>query len=148
MSEINELYQKVILDHHRNPRNFGIPRDSNLQAEGYNPVCGDQIIVYIRLEGNVICEIGFQGTGCAISKASASMMTEFTKGKSISEIKGMRENLMKALSDSVDGETGLPADLNALSGVRHFPVRVKCAMLPWQTLTAALENKPETTSTE
>lgn len=148
MSEINELYQKVILDHFKNPQNFQIPVHSDRKAEGYNPVCGDQIIVYVRMEQDTIREIGFQGSGCAISKASASMMTEYAKGKSMAEIKGMHEKLMKILSGLMDGETDLPADLNALSGVRQFPVRVKCAILPWQTLTAALENKPETATTE
>ncbi len=147
MSELNQLYQRVILDHNKNPRNFYKPDGSNRKAEGYNPVCGDQITIHARLEEGMVREIGFQGSGCAISRASASLMTEAVEGKSRSETQTIFERLQRMLSGT-GFESDEPGGLNALSGVRRFPVRIKCALLPWQTLIAALDEKVESVSTE
>ncbi|MGH7408252.1 MAG: Fe-S cluster assembly sulfur transfer protein SufU [Candidatus Methylomirabilales bacterium] len=150
MSDLRELYQQLILDHNKQPRNFHKLEGANRAAEGYNPLCGDQITVYVQLENGVIGNISFQGSGCAISKASASMMTASVKGKTQAEA----EVLFHTFHKMVTGELGTtfdPRDLGKLavfSGVREFPVRVKCASLPWHTLHAALEGKQETISTE
>ncbi len=150
MSDLRELYQQVILDHNKSPRNFQKLEGANRTAEGYNPLCGDQIIVYLQLADDVIGNIGFQGSGCAISKASASLMTASVKGKSKAEV----EALFHAFHKMVTGELDSPFDpgelgkLAVFSGVREFPIRVKCATLPWHTLHAALEGKEERVSTE
>jgi nitrogen fixation NifU-like protein len=150
MSDLRELYQQLILDHSKKPRNFRTLEGANRTAEGHNPLCGDQITLYLRVEDDVIRAIGFQGSGCAISKASASMMTDSVKGKTRAEA----QRLFERFHDLVTGETGEggdPADLGKLavfSGVKEFPVRVKCAILSWHTLRAALEGKEETVSTE
>lgn len=150
MSDLRELYQEVILDHSKRPRNFQKLEDANRTAEGYNPLCGDQITVYLRLENDVIRDISFQGSGCAISKASASMMTASLKGKTKAEAKVLFEKFHHMVTGR--GDTTLdPVELGklaAFSGVCEFPVRVKCATLPWHTLHAALEGKGETVSTE
>lgn len=146
MSELKNLYQQVILDHNKNPRNFRKPEKTNRKAEGYNPVCGDQLVIYVEFENDAIKDIGFQGSGCAISKASASLMTESVKGKTQDEA----ELIYKKIKNILEGE--MPAvelgDLAALSGVREFPVRIKCATLAWETLRNALDEKSETASTE
>jgi len=150
MSELSELYQQVILDHNKDPRNFRKLEGANRTAEGYNPLCGDQITLYVRLEDDVITDIGFQGSGCAISKASASVMTESLMGKTRAEA----EALFEQFHDMITGETDPlpdPAALGKLivfSGVSEFPVRVKCATLAWHTLRAALEGTDEMVSTE
>jgi len=148
MSDLRELYQEVILDHHKRPRNFRRLETANRQAEGYNPLCGDKVSLYLRLEDGVVRDIGFQGSGCAISTASASMMTESLKGKSEAEV----ETLFRRFHDLLTGRPETPAsDLGKLavfSGVREFPVRVKCATLAWHTLRAALEGRQETVATE
>jgi len=149
MSELSELYQKVILDHNKKPRNFRKLESANYQAEGYNPLCGDQLTVYINLEDDLVTDVGFEGSGCAISKASASMMTQAVKGKS----KAQAESLFKEFHSMVIGELDEETEDNSLgnlkifAGVREFPVRVKCATLPWHTLHAAL-NKQDQISTE
>ncbi len=149
MSELSELYQQVILDHNKKPRNFRKLDDANYTAEGYNPLCGDQLTIYLNLEDDLVKEVGFEGSGCAISKASASMMTQAVKGKS----KEQAENLFKEFHLMVTGELDEEAQENSLgnlkifAGVREFPVRVKCATLPWHTMHAAL-NKEEQVSTE
>lgn len=149
MSELSELYQQVILDHNKKPRNFRKPDTANYSAEGYNPLCGDQLTVYLNLEDDLVKEVGFEGSGCAISKAAASMMTQAVKGKS----KEQAENLFKEFHSMVTGELDEEAEENSLgnlkifAGVREFPVRVKCATLPWHTMHAAL-NKQEQVSTE
>jgi nitrogen fixation NifU-like protein len=150
MSDLRELYQTVILDHHKKPRNFRAQPDADRSAEGYNPLCGDQVTVYLKLDGDVVRDVSFQGAGCAISTASASMMTETLKGKTRTEA----EAIFKAFHELVAGDSG-PAvaapDLGKLavfSGVREFPIRVKCATLAWHTLRAALEGKAKTVSTE
>ena len=149
MSELSELYQQVILDHNKKPRNFRKLDTANHTAEGYNPLCGDQLIVYLKLQDDLVIDVGFEGSGCAISKASASMMTQAVKGKS----KEQAENLFKEFHSMVTGELDEESEENSLgnlkifAGVREFPVRVKCATLPWHTLHAAL-NKEAQVSTE
>ena len=150
MSDLRELYQEVILDHNRRPRNFQKLDGANRMAEGYNPLCGDQLTVYLRLEDGVIKDISFQGSGCAISKASASMMTAALKGRAVAEGEALFEAFHKMVTADLS-VTFDPLDvgkLAAFSGVREFPVRVKCATLPWHTLHAALEGKGEPVSTE
>jgi nitrogen fixation NifU-like protein len=149
MSELSELYQQVILDHNKKPRNFRKLESANHSAEGYNPLCGDQLTVYLNVEGDLVTDVGFEGSGCAISKASASMMTQAVKGKS----KEQAQTLFKEFHSMVTGELDAESDENSLgnlkifAGVREFPVRVKCATLPWHTMHAAL-NKQEQISTE
>ena len=150
MSDLRELYQEVILDHNRRPRNFQKLDGANRTAEGYNPLCGDVITVYVRLEDGAIKDISFQGSGCAISKASASMMTASLKGKSKADAEALFETFHKMVTAdlSVTFDPLEVGKLAAFSGVREFPVRVKCATLPWHTLHAALEGKGEPVSTE
>jgi nitrogen fixation NifU-like protein len=149
MSELSELYQQVILDHNKKPRNFRKIETPTHTAEGHNPLCGDQLTVYVALEGDEVKDVAFEGSGCAISKASASMMTQAVKGKA----KVKAEELFKEFHAMVTGELDEEAQENELgnlkifAGVREFPVRVKCATLPWHTLHAAL-NKEELASTE
>ena len=150
MSDLRELYQQVILDHSKKPRNFVKLDGANRTAEGHNPLCGDEVTIYLQLEDDVIRKIGFQGSGCAISKASASMMTDSLKGKSSAEAQILFERFHDLVTGGEDQE-GDPASLGKLavfSGVREFPVRVKCATLAWHTMRAALEGKGETVSTE
>jgi len=141
MSELSDLYQQVILDHNKQPRNFQKLADANRSAEGFNPLCGDHITVYLKLEEGVIRDLSFQGSGCAISKASASLMTTALKGKTPAEA----ETMFAGFHDLVTGEPGASADtlgkLAVFEGVRDFPSRVKCASLAWHTMRAALEQK-------
>ena len=144
MSELSELYQQVILDHNKKPRNFHKLENANHSAEGFNPLCGDHLMVYLKLEDNKVSDVSFEGSGCAISKASASMMTQAVKGKTKSEAERLFEQFHKMVTaedDSDDEERGI-GNLTIFSGVREFPVRVKCATLPWHTLHAALNNEP------
>lgn len=149
MSELSELYQQVILDHNKKPRNFRRLEMANHSAEGYNPLCGDQLKVYLQLEDETVRDISFEGSGCAISKAAASMMTQAVKGKTKEET----ENLFNEFHQMVKGELDEESTPNRLgnlkifAGVREFPVRVKCATLAWHTLHAAL-NKQGQISTE
>jgi nitrogen fixation protein NifU and related proteins len=151
MGELRDLYQEVILDHSKGPRNFGELAGANRRAEGYNPLCGDRETVFVRLEDDVLKEVGFRGAGCAISTASASMMTESLKGKTRAEAKALFERFHDLITGQ-DGEKkpGAPelGKLAVFSGVRGFPVRVKCATLPWHTLKAALAGADRTVSTE
>lgn len=150
MSDLRELYQQVILDHYKKPRNFQKLKDANRQAEGYNPLCGDEITVYLHMDGDVIKEISFQGAGCAISQSAASLMTTVLKGKTRAEA----EEIFTKFHDMVTGTGGTAADpmelgkLAVFCGVSEFPVRVKCASLPWHTLRAALEGNGKPVSTE
>lgn len=142
MDELRELYQATILDHNRKPRNFGALQNANRQADGYNPLCGDKLTVYLALDdSDRVTDVGFEGAGCAISTASASLMTEYVKGKSKSEIREVFDRFHELLtgnpSEAVSGE-GL-GKLAVFSGVREYPVRVKCATLAWHTLVAALD---------
>jgi nitrogen fixation NifU-like protein len=150
MSDLSELYQEVILDHNKRPRNFQILEGANRSAEGYNPLCGDQITVYLQLDGDTIRDISFQGAGCAISKASASMMTASLKGKTRAEAEALFEKFHRMVTGD-HGAAPDPLELGKLavfSGVSEFPVRVKCASLAWHTMRAALEGTGETISTE
>lgn len=149
MSDLTDLYQQTILDHNRNPRNFRRLEAANRSAEGNNPLCGDRINLYVQVEGDTIRDIGFQmpdGAGCAISKASASLMTAAVKGKPVGEAEAM----FAAFRDMLAGGATAPGKLAAFGGVRAFPSRIKCANLAWHTLHAALQNsaRPEPVSTE
>jgi nitrogen fixation NifU-like protein len=149
MSDLRELYQEVILDHQKRPRNFR-KLESGRHVEGFNPLCGDKITVYVDMQGDVVKDVSFQGSGCAISTASASMMTESLKGKT----RAQAEELFKSFHELVTNDESLrspPSGLGKLSvfsGVREFPVRVKCATLPWHTLRAALQGEQVTVSSE
>lgn len=147
MSELSELYQQVILDHNKKPRNFRKIESPSHTAEGHNPLCGDQLTIYLAVENDEVKDVSFEGSGCAISKASASMMTQAVKGKNKQKV----EELFKGFHSMVTGEDEPSEDelgnLRIFEGVREFPVRVKCATLPWHTLHAAL-NKEELVSTE
>ena len=149
MSELSELYQQVILDHNKKPRNFRKLEAANYKADGHNPLCGDQLTVYAQLENGDIKDVSFEGSGCAISKAAASMMTVAAKGKSKQELETLFQEFHRMVIGELDEEND-PNELGRLkifAGVREFPVRVKCATLPWHTLRAALNNEP-ITSTE
>jgi nitrogen fixation NifU-like protein len=152
MPELRDLYQEVILEHSKAPRNYKEPPAANQRAEGYNPLCGDRFTVYLEMDGDRIREIGFQGAGCAISKASASMMTQTVKGKTKAEAHRIFEQFHQLVTGhSHESESEVQAELGKLavfSGVSEFPVRVKCATLAWHTLEAALEGKQEKISTE
>ena len=150
MSDLRELYQEVLLDHNRRPRNFQKLEGADQTAEGYNPLCGDQVTVYLKLDGDVIREITFQGSGCAISKSAASMMTASLKGKTRAEAEALFQKFHQMLTGD-PGKREVPDGLGKLavfSGVCEFPIRVKCATLPWHTMHAALEGKAERVSTE
>jgi nitrogen fixation NifU-like protein len=149
MSELSELYQQVILDHNKRPRNFRKIEEANRMAEGYNPLCGDQLTVYLQLEDEVVKDVSFEGSGCAISKAAASMMTQSVKGKTKQEAETLFQEFHQMVTGELD-EEATPNHLGRLtifSGVRDYPARVKCASLSWHTMRAALYNQ-ETTSTE
>ncbi len=149
-SDLRELYQSVILDHNKRPRNFCKPEFANRSAKGINPLCGDRITVYLAVEEGVVEDVGFDGTGCAISTASASLMTQAIKGKRIDEVErlfdGFREMVTSDPSSSVNAE-GL-GKLSVFSGVREFPMRVKCATLAWHAMREALHGTGETATTE
>ena len=148
--DLRELYQEVILDHNKRPRNFRVPDPVNRKAEGYNPLCGDKITVFLYVEGDVIRDLGFQGTGCAISKASASMMTDALKGKTLAEASTFFEEFhaMVTAPANVDVNADGLGKLAVLSGVREYPMRVKCASLAWHTMKAAMHAESDVVSTE
>lgn len=147
MTDLRSLYEEVILDHNRRPRNFQYkPADANRHAHGYNPLCGDEFTVNLRVEDGVIKDVGFEGAGCAISTASASLMTESIKGKSIEEAERLFNGIHDLLTQQGSAET--LGKLQVLSGVREYPSRVKCATLAWHTLQAALKNAATTVTTE
>ena len=150
MGDLRELYQEVILDHSKNPRNFHVLPNANHQAEGFNPLCGDRMTLYIQMQGEQIKDIAFQGSGCAISKSSASVMTATLKGKTLQEAEDLfnQFHLLVAgkAADTFDGKN--LGKLAIFSGVREFPARVKCATLAWHTLRAALKGDERTISTE
>ena len=150
MSELQELYQELVLDHHRRPRNFQKLAGANRTAEGYNPLCGDKVTIYVKLNGDVIQEISFEGSGCAISKASASMMTDSLKGKTTAEAEALFDRVHKMLTGELDPKvySDKLGKLAVLSGVCNFPARVKCASLSWHTLHAALKGEGGVASTE
>lgn len=148
--ELKELYQQVILDHNKSPRNYRTIENATEHAEGYNPLCGDHIDIYLVTEDGIIKDVSFKGQGCAISKASASLMTSMLKGKTRAEA----EKLFERFHDLVTGKLGDNPDINDLgklavfAGVREFPVRVKCASLAWHTMINALKDKDEKVTTE
>ena len=146
--ELKELYRDVILDHNRNPRNFGRLDPADAHADGHNPLCGDRLTVSLRLSGDRIEDVRFDGKGCAISTASASMMTEAVKGKSRGAVAELFDKVHSALTQQDAAVDPALGKLAALSGVREFPARVKCATLCWHTLNAALERGTATVSTE
>lgn len=149
MSDLRELYQEVILDHNKRPRNFGELEGADRHADGYNPLCGDRLAVYVNLDGDVITDVSFLGSGCAISKASASLMTDAVKGKTLSEAQQLFEQFHRMVTESE-----MPVDVDSLgklavlAGVRDYPTRVKCASLAWHTLRAACDDRHEPVSTE
>lgn len=146
MSELTDLYQEIILDHNKRPRNYREIPGCTCQAEGHNPLCGDEVKVFVQMDDGKLSDVAFQGQGCAISRASASMMTGKTKGRTADEARV----LSSQVRDMLIGPEAEPpvelGDLAALSGVRKFPARIKCAMLPWHALEAALEGKSAATT--
>jgi nitrogen fixation NifU-like protein len=145
--DVDDLYQEVILDHNRRPRNFRA-LDAGQKAEGFNPLCGDRITVYLRVDAGVITDVAFQGSGCAISKASASLMTESVKGKSVADAQALFERFQQMVTAPADAPVESLGKLAVLAGVRQFPVRVKCASLAWHTLRAAVDARGDVVSTE
>lgn len=150
MSELRELYQEVILDHNKRPRNFHKLEEATCTVTGYNPLCGDQFTVYLRVDGEVIRDISFVGSGCAISQASASLMTDSVKGKTTRDAETLFEKVHAMLTEETKAEVDLDevGKLAALSGVWEFPARVKCASLAWHTLHEALRGEAQVVSTE
>ena len=150
MSALRELYQEVILDHNKSPRNFRKMEDANRKVEGYNPLCGDHYTVYLKIDGDVIKDISFEGAGCAISKASTSVMSAIVKGKTKAEAEALFERFHSLVTGASNGTTEIEnlGKLAAFSGVSEFPARVKCATLAWHTLKAALDAKEEVVTTE
>ncbi|MFB3065430.1 MAG: Fe-S cluster assembly sulfur transfer protein SufU [Planctomycetota bacterium] len=149
MSDLRELYQELILDHGRKPRNYRALPDAR-SADGYNPLCGDEVHVFVKLDGNVVEDVSFQGQGCAISTASASLMTQMLKGKTVTEATELFQTFHDLVTGRKDDEESRNkvGKLVVLLGVRAFPVRVKCATLPWHTLQAALNSKKTPVTTE
>ncbi len=149
-NELKELYQEIILDHNKYPKNYGKPDEYNHDSEGYNPLCGDRVHVYVEEEDGLIKDVHFEGSGCAISKASASVMTTLLKGKSVTEAREMFDEFQKLITSDVDAEPNLEkiGKLAVFAGVREFPTRVKCASLVWHTVMAAMRDKEEVVSTE
>lgn len=141
MSDLDDLYQEIILDHNRRPRNFGPLANPTHKADGHNPLCGDEVTIFVELDGDKIADIKFDGQGCAISKASASLMTMQLKGKTLEEVREIEGKVRDLLTGPEDVPPPLDelGDIAALAGVRKFAVRVKCATLPWHTLEAALK---------
>jgi nitrogen fixation NifU-like protein len=145
MSELNELYQETILEHNKNPRNFRDIDDADKTALGNNPLCGDALEVYVKLDGDTVADVAFKGSGCAISKASASMMTQVAKGKSKEEVEKVFGEFHRMVTGSLDveNEENHLGNLKIFAGVLEFPARVKCASLSWHTLHAALQGENE-----
>ena len=150
MSDLRELYQELILDHTKRPRNFGRLETANCQADGYNPLCGDKVTVFLNVENDDVNDIRFQGSGCAISTASASLMTESLKGKTVADAKTLFARFHELLTGKSDQLPDLEAlgKLAVFSGVKEFPIRVKCATLAWHTMNAALSHQQQPVSTE
>ena len=142
MSDLSDLYQEVILDHNRRPRNFHAIADASHRAEGYNPLCGDRLTLYLQVTGDTITDMAFEGAGCAISKASASMMTDALKGRTVAEADALFARFHQMVTTPPDQPVEDMGKLSSLAGVREFPVRVKCASLAWHTLKAAMAQTP------
>jgi nitrogen fixation NifU-like protein len=150
MSDLSDLYQEVILDHNRRPRNWGKLADETRHAEGYNPLCGDRLTLHVKIDGDRLTGISFEGSGCAISKASASLMTDAVKGRTLTEAMDLFDKVHEMLTTPIDQpvDEGPVGKLAVLSGVREFPTRVKCASLAWHTLKSAITNPNEVARTE
>ena len=150
MSGLRDLYQEVILDHTRKPRNFGKLEDASSEARGFNPLCGDSVTVYLTTDDGIVRDVRFEGQGCAISTASASLMTEAIKGKPIEEVRELFERFRSAVTGPPDEPVDVDTlgKLVVLAGVREFPMRVKCASLAWHTMKSALSGAGETVTTE
>ena len=150
MDELRELYQATILDHNRKPRNFRVIEEANHHADGHNPICGDKLVVFLNLTEGRVTDVAFQGTGCAISVASASLMTDFARGKTLPEIEAEFERFHHMVTSSPNSQidTGALGKLAVFAGVREFPMRVKCATLAWHTLRAALDADGSVVHTE
>jgi nitrogen fixation NifU-like protein len=147
-ADLRELYQTVILDHYKKPRNYGRPAGADRQAEGVNPLCGDHVHVYAKLEDDRVAEVGFEGSGCAISTAAASLMTQAVKGRTTGEVGDLFARYHDLVTGRGDVDPESVGKLAVLAGVREFPARVKCATLSWHALRAALEGAAEPVSTE
>jgi nitrogen fixation NifU-like protein len=147
MSGLRDLYQEVILDHNKKPRNFRSIDPCSHHADGYNPLCGDKVTVFLDVKDGIIQDVAFQGSGCAISTASASLMTEALKGKPVADVEPLFETFHDTVTGTAEPSAGL-GKLSILAGVRDYPSRVKCATLAWHALRAALENLNEPISTE
>jgi nitrogen fixation NifU-like protein len=143
MSELTDLYQEVILDHNRRPHNFRVIDGATAKQEGYNPLCGDRLTLYLTLEGDVIKDAAFQGQGCAISKASASLMTDAIKGKTVVEARDLFEHFHAMITSDTDTQQEDMGKLSVLAGVREFPTRIKCASLAWHTMKAAVASETD-----
>jgi len=141
MSELSDLYQEVILDHNRRPRNFRVIDPASATQEGYNPLCGDRLTLYVTLDGSRISDVAFQGSGCAISKASASLMTEMLKGKTVDEARALFDRFHAMITSDPSTPVDDIGKLAVLAGVREFPTRVKCASLAWHTMKAAVAHQ-------
>ena len=148
MPELRDLYQEIILEHSKSPRNYGALATANRTVEGYNPLCGDHFTFYLAVEDGQIRNISFQGSGCAISKASASMMTQAVKGKSLEEAEKLFEKFHRFVTGKNSVEPNELGKLAAFAGVSEFPIRVKCATLAWHALRAALQGEQQAVSTE
>ncbi len=146
MSDLSDLYQEVILDHNKRPRNFRRIDSASHHAEGHNPLCGDKLSLFVQVDDDVVTDIAFQGSGCAISKASASLMTDSVKGRGVADVRALFEQFHRMVTTPIDQPVEDLGKLAVLAGVREFPVRVKCASLAWHTLKAALDRKAETTT--
>jgi nitrogen fixation NifU-like protein len=146
MSDLSDLYQEVILDHNKRPRNFRVLAEPSHHAEGYNPLCGDRLTLYLTVNGDVVTDVGFQGSGCAISRASASLMTDAIKGKSVADVRALFTRFHRMVTTAPDVAVEDLGKLSVLAGVREFPVRVKCASLAWHTLKAALDREAAATT--
>jgi nitrogen fixation protein NifU and related proteins len=148
--ELRELYQQVILDHNKSPRNFKKLETANRTAEGYNPLCGDKIDIFLDVENNIVKDISFVGSGCAISKASASLMSEAVKGKSVEESKKIFEKFHDLITGKLNEDDSIEelGKLAVLAGVKEFPIRVKCASLAWHTMISAINKEEKTITTE
>lgn len=149
MSNLHDLYQEILLEHNNKPRNYRALPDANRKADGYNPLCGDQITLYLKVEGDVISDVAFQGVGCAISRASASMLTQSVKGETLARAEEIFDGFHALITDpDADVDYDMLGDLEMLSGVSAFPTRIKCAVLAWHTLNAAIEGKEDSVTTE
>ena len=146
MSDLSDLYQEVILDHNRRPRNFRTLGDASHRAEGYNPLCGDRLTLYLKIDGGIIRDAAFEGSGCAISKASASLMTDALKGRTTADAEALFQRFHRMVTTPPGEDVEDLGKLSALAGVREFPVRVKCASLAWHTLKAAMDREAQATT--